>query len=119
MNIGQKPILAGKREPMHAQSTWNTEEIDTSHQLIHNRRQRHHAAPSRRTTATHESKGGTILSGYAIGRMARVWGQDCHEFKPERWINEKGDLKYERSAKFFTFNAGPRICPGRRWRLVS
>jgi cytochrome P450 len=54
-----------------------------------------------------------VLSGYAIGRMARVWGQDCHEFKPERWINEKGDLKYERSAKFFTFNAGPRICPGK------
>nr|TKR84891.1 cytochrome P450 family protein [Populus alba] len=48
-----------------------------------------------------------ITIGYAIRRMARVWGQDCHEFKPERWINEKGDLKYERPVKFFTFNAGP------------
>ncbi|KAJ6986440.1 hypothetical protein NC653_019823 [Populus alba x Populus x berolinensis] len=63
-----------------------------------------------------------VVSGRAAicqWKDARVWGQDCHEFKPERWINEKGDLKYERSAKFFTFNAGPRICPGKEMRLVS
>lgn len=31
----------------------------------------------------------------------------------EGQINEKGELKYERSSKFFGFNAGPRICPGK------
>ncbi|WCJ38345.1 cytochrome P450 family 96 subfamily A polypeptide 1 [Euphorbia peplus] len=54
-----------------------------------------------------------VTSGYSAGRMESVWGEDCLEFKPERWIDGNGNLKYEASTKFYTFNSGPRICPGK------
>ncbi|KAL9375845.1 hypothetical protein Peur_032724 [Populus x canadensis] len=36
-----------------------------------------------------------VFSLYAMGRMSSVWGDDCFEFKPERWIT------------------GPRTCRGK------
>ncbi|XP_023004057.1 alkane hydroxylase MAH1-like [Cucurbita maxima] len=54
-----------------------------------------------------------LFSLYALGRMRSVWGEDCEEFKPERWITEKGAIKREPSYKFFSFNAGPRTCLGK------
>ncbi|XP_031251852.1 alkane hydroxylase MAH1-like [Pistacia vera] len=53
------------------------------------------------------------MSSYAMARMTWVWGEDCQEFKPERWISEKGEIKHEPSNKFFAFSAGPRICLGK------
>ncbi|RVW55154.1 Noroxomaritidine synthase [Vitis vinifera] len=50
---------------------------------------------------------------YAMGRMTAIWGKDCLEFKPERWISELGKIKHEPSYKFFSFNAGPRTCIGK------
>ncbi|GAB4832376.1 hypothetical protein Ancab_006392 [Ancistrocladus abbreviatus] len=41
------------------------------------------------------------------------FGLDSLEFKPERWITEKGELKHEPAHKFPAFNAGPRICLGK------
>ncbi|KAK9276518.1 hypothetical protein L1049_006052 [Liquidambar formosana] len=55
---------------------------------------------------------------YAVGRMASVWGKDCLEFKPERWISEEGGIKHEPSHKFFAFSAGPRTCPGKELGLI-
>ncbi|WOG90793.1 hypothetical protein DCAR_0310038 [Daucus carota subsp. sativus] len=54
-----------------------------------------------------------ILCFYAMGRMESIWGKDCLEFKPERWITERGGLKHQPSHKFIAFNAGPRLCLGR------
>ncbi|KAF5205774.1 Cytochrome p450 [Thalictrum thalictroides] len=54
-----------------------------------------------------------ITSAYAMARMECVWGKDCSEFKPERWIDEHGKLSPEPLTKFFTFGAGPRICLGK------
>ncbi|KAK3211453.1 hypothetical protein Dsin_016159 [Dipteronia sinensis] len=54
-----------------------------------------------------------LISAYAMARMASVWGDDCREFKPERWITENGKIKYEPPHKFFAFNTGPRICLGK------
>lgn len=54
-----------------------------------------------------------LLSVYAMGRMEGVWGKDCMEFKPERWISEQGKLRHEASYKFLAFNSGPRTCLGR------
>lgn len=56
---------------------------------------------------------------YGMGRMKGVWGEDCMEFKPERWISEKGKLKYEPSSKFLSFNAGPRTCLGKEVAFVQ
>ncbi|KAK4485980.1 hypothetical protein RD792_008634 [Penstemon davidsonii] len=54
-----------------------------------------------------------VFSLYAMGRVESIWGKDCLEFKPERWISERGTIKHEPSYKFLAFNAGPRTCLGR------
>jgi cytochrome P450 len=54
-----------------------------------------------------------IVSLYSMGRMESVWGKDCQEFRPERWLNEAGRLRHQPSYKFVAFNVGPRTCLGR------
>ncbi|MED6220903.1 hypothetical protein PIB30_049227, partial [Stylosanthes scabra] len=54
-----------------------------------------------------------LLFTYAMGRFEEIWGKDCLEFKPERWISEKGEIIYVSSYKFISFNAGPRTCLGK------
>nr|AYM55632.1 cytochrome p450 [Croton stellatopilosus] len=51
---------------------------------------------------------------YASGRMKSTWGDDCLEFRPERWLSEDGKkfINHD-SYKFVAFNAGPRICLGK------
>ncbi|CAM8934751.1 unnamed protein product [Rhodiola kirilowii] len=51
---------------------------------------------------------------YSAGRMKYVWGEDCLEFRPERWLSADGS-KFEAvdAFKFVSFNAGPRICLGK------
>lgn len=60
-----------------------------------------------------------ILSFFSMGRMESVWGKDCLEFKPERWITETGKVKHEPSYKFPAFNAGPRTCLGKEMAFVQ
>ncbi|KAK1392309.1 Alkane hydroxylase [Heracleum sosnowskyi] len=60
-----------------------------------------------------------VLSFYAMGRMESVWGKDCLEFKPERWITERGGIKHEPSYKFVAFNAGPRLCVGKDTAFIQ
>ncbi|KAJ9172250.1 hypothetical protein P3X46_015511 [Hevea brasiliensis] len=52
-------------------------------------------------------------SAYAMGRMERVWGQDCRAFKPERWLDI--DRKYQPcdQFRFPVFHCGPRTCLGK------
>ncbi|KAJ6817133.1 alkane hydroxylase MAH1-like [Iris pallida] len=57
--------------------------------------------------------GKIIFSAYSMGRMEGVWGKDCMEFRPERWISERGRLRHEPSYKFLSFNCGPRTCVGK------
>ncbi|KAK3419141.1 hypothetical protein EUGRSUZ_H04869 [Eucalyptus grandis] len=54
-----------------------------------------------------------IVVMYAMGRMKSIWGEDCLEFRPERWISERGGIRHEPSYKFIAFNAGPRTCLGK------
>ncbi|XP_062196869.1 noroxomaritidine synthase-like [Phragmites australis] len=55
-----------------------------------------------------------LISIYAMGRMESVWGKDCHEYKPERWLSEDGaKLRHVPSHKFLAFNSGPRMCLGK------
>ncbi|MBA0655201.1 hypothetical protein Goklo_007708, partial [Gossypium klotzschianum] len=54
-----------------------------------------------------------LIGIHAMGRMESLWGEDCYELKPERWISEEGKIKRESPSKFCAFLAGPRICPGK------
>ncbi|VAH73642.1 unnamed protein product [Triticum turgidum subsp. durum] len=54
-----------------------------------------------------------IVSFYSMGRMESVWGKDCLEFRPERWLTAAGRLRHEPSYKFVAFNVGPRTCLGK------
>ncbi|VFQ58741.1 unnamed protein product [Cuscuta campestris] len=60
-----------------------------------------------------------ILSFYSTGRMAEAWGEDCGEFKPERWVCRGGRTKHQPSYKFPAFNAGPRTCLGKEMSFVQ
>ncbi|EEF33140.1 alkane hydroxylase MAH1 [Ricinus communis] len=59
-----------------------------------------------------------IFCLYSMGRMASIWGEDCLEFKPERWITG-GKIKHEPSYKFLAFNAGPRTCLGKEIAFIQ
>ncbi|KAJ7974652.1 Cytochrome P450 family protein [Quillaja saponaria] len=54
-----------------------------------------------------------LLSLYSMGRMVDIWGEDCLEFKPERWLSDQGRILHIPSFKFAAFNAGPRTCLGK------
>ncbi|KNA10664.1 hypothetical protein SOVF_142100 [Spinacia oleracea] len=60
-----------------------------------------------------------VFNLYAMGRMKSIWGDDCNEFKPERWITKQGNIKHEPSYKYFVFNAGPRTCLGRDMAFIQ
>ncbi|KAK2414792.1 alkane hydroxylase MAH1 [Trifolium repens] len=60
-----------------------------------------------------------LFSLYAMGRDKDIWGEDYLEFKPERWISERGGIVYAPSYKFFSFNAGPRTCLGRDLAFIQ
>lgn len=69
---------------------------------------------------------GTIVAGgtrvtyhpYAMGRMESIWGHDCAEFNPERWL-ENGVFKQANPFKYPVFQAGPRVCLGKEIALVE
>jgi fatty acid omega-hydroxylase len=51
---------------------------------------------------------------YSAGRMKSVWGEDCLEFRPERWLSQDGrKFEPQDAFRFVAFNAGPRICLGK------
>ncbi|CAL4981069.1 unnamed protein product [Urochloa decumbens] len=55
-----------------------------------------------------------LVPVYSMGRMESVWGEDCREYRPERWISEDGArLRFVPSYKFLSFNTGPRSCLGK------
>lgn len=61
-----------------------------------------------------------MFSLYAMARMESIWGEDCLEFKPERWISDGGgSVRHAPSYKFLAFNAGPRSCLGKEVALAQ
>ncbi|TXG67808.1 hypothetical protein EZV62_009083 [Acer yangbiense] len=60
-----------------------------------------------------------FISFYSMGRMHEIWGQDCLEFKPERWITKQGGIMHVPSYKFTAFNAGPRSCVGKDMSFIQ
>ncbi|KAL3524421.1 hypothetical protein ACH5RR_017255 [Cinchona calisaya] len=52
-------------------------------------------------------------SAYAMGRMEKLWGPDCREFRPERWLDDDGVFEPCDQFKFPVFHCGPRMCLGK------
>ena len=62
-------------------------------------------------------KGETVSwQDWVMGRMPELWGEDCEQFKPERFIEQRADgsssIKTYSQYLFHAFNAGPRLCLG-------
>ncbi|XP_059445884.1 cytochrome P450 86B1-like [Corylus avellana] len=55
---------------------------------------------------------------YSMARMESIWGKDCLEFKPERWIKD-GKFVSENPFKYSVFNAGPRLCLGKKFAYMQ
>ncbi|XP_066338205.1 cytochrome P450 86B1-like [Miscanthus floridulus] len=53
-----------------------------------------------------------IYAMYSMGRMESIWGDDCREYRPERWLRD-GRFMSESAYKFTAFNGGPRLCLGK------
>lgn len=58
-----------------------------------------------------------------MARMPEIWGKDCLEFKPERFLEEGQDgqsrVKEYSQFKFNSFNAGPRMVSGEPKAVVE
>lgn len=65
-------------------------------------------------------KGGTRVTfhPYAMGRMEEIWGADCLEFKPQRWIRG-GVFVHVNPFKCPIFQAGIRVCLGKELALME
>ncbi|KAG7019313.1 Cytochrome P450 94C1, partial [Cucurbita argyrosperma subsp. argyrosperma] len=55
---------------------------------------------------------------YAMGRMDRIWGPDCLQFKPERWL-KNGSFAPVNPFKFPVFQAGLRVCLGKELAVMD
>jgi cytochrome P450 len=70
----------------------------------------------------HEVHAGDTLfvSLHSMGRMEGVWGKDCLEYNPDRWLSDDGQkMRYVPSHKFLAFNSGPRMCLGKDIALMQ
>ncbi|CAL9109856.1 unnamed protein product [Musa acuminata var. zebrina] len=56
---------------------------------------------------------------YGMGRMERLWGENCLDFDHRRWLEESGEVVRESPFKFPVFQAGPRICLGKEMAFLK
>lgn len=64
---------------------------------------------------------GTRLTyhAYAMGRVEEIWGEDCLEFRPERWFDQEGAFVPQSPFKYSVFHAGSRICVGKELAMME
>jgi 12-hydroxyjasmonoyl-L-amino acid 12-hydroxylase / fatty acid hydroxylase len=55
---------------------------------------------------------------YAMGRMESVWGPDCAEFRPERWLRG-GEFMPESPYRYPVFQGGVRVCVGKELAVME
>ncbi|KAB1226633.1 Cytochrome P450 94A1 [Morella rubra] len=58
-------------------------------------------------------------SAYAMGRMDKIWGDNCREFIPERWLDDNGVFQPSDQFRFPVFHSGSRICLGKDMAYVQ
>lgn len=51
---------------------------------------------------------------YVMHRRKDIFGPDANQFRPERWLDDGGRLFATVGFGYLPFNAGPRICLGRK-----
>lgn len=72
---------------------------------------------------THVGKGWFAdYSAYAMGRMERLWGPDCKEYRPQRWLDGDTYVSQPSTAdqfKYPVFHGGPRTCLGREMAYMQ
>ncbi|XP_044978859.1 cytochrome P450 94C1-like [Hordeum vulgare subsp. vulgare] len=57
---------------------------------------------------------------YAMGRMPRIWGDDCEKFRPERWLTGTGGTFVPESLyRYPVFQAGLRVCLGKELAVME
>ncbi|XWS22718.1 hypothetical protein CRYUN_Cryun29cG0060400 [Craigia yunnanensis] len=59
-----------------------------------------------------------FLCIFSMARIDSIWGKDCLEFKPERWIKD-GKFVNANQFKYAVFNAGPRLCLGKKFAYTQ
>ncbi|KAF8719617.1 hypothetical protein HU200_024358 [Digitaria exilis] len=55
---------------------------------------------------------------YAMGRMESVWGPDCAEFRPERWLRD-GRFVPVSPYRYPVFQGGVRVCVGKELAIME
>ncbi|XP_044506988.1 cytochrome P450 94A1-like [Mangifera indica] len=55
---------------------------------------------------------------YAMGRIESIWGKNCQEYLPERWL-ENEIYRPENMFKYPVFHAGPRMCLGKDMAYIQ
>ncbi|XP_039060927.1 alkane hydroxylase MAH1-like [Hibiscus syriacus] len=58
-----------------------------------------------------------LISLYSMGRSEEIWGEDCMEFRPERWISEVGDFVPKPASMYLPFGVRQRACLGKELSL--
>uniref|UniRef100_M8C5H2 Cytochrome P450 86A2 n=1 Tax=Aegilops tauschii TaxID=37682 RepID=M8C5H2_AEGTA len=99
LNIGHERKMAKARQVLDASIT----------EFVSLRRER----AARADTNADGTDAADLLTLYLACQDEAVWGKDCLEFRPERWLTETGRLRHEPSYKFVAFNVGPRTCIGK------
>lgn len=66
------------------------------------------------------------MNPYVVGRNKSIFGQDADEFRPDRWLKQKGESEsaFEQRMRTWqtahlTFGGGSRICLGRNLSVME
>ncbi|KAH7668996.1 Cytochrome P450 E-class group I protein [Dioscorea alata] len=59
-----------------------------------------------------------MYNSYVMGRMKSLWGEDCMEVRPERWLVD-GVYRPVSSYKYPVFHGGPRVCLGKEMAYIQ
>lgn len=72
---------------------------------------------------THIPKGASVsFSPYIAGHNPDLWGEDCREYKPTRWLKEDSQVPVRDAFNqyfFPAFSAGPRLCLGKTLAITE